>query len=121
MHDVLRFWLDRGVDGFRIDVVHAIGKDQACPTTPPSCAGLPHSALNDDPSTHDLLRGIRDVLDDYAGDRMMVGEVYLLDTELVAEYYGGGRRLHLSFNFPPLFAPWAAKVCRQPDRRGRAR
>ena len=35
MHDVLRFWLDRGVDGFRIDVVHALGKDPALPDDPP--------------------------------------------------------------------------------------
>ena len=109
MHDVLRFWLDRGVDGFRIDVLHAIGKDEVLADDPPELAGLPHSALNDDPSTHALVRGIRDVLEEYDGDRMMVGEVYLLDTELVAKYYDGGRGVHLAFNFPPLHTPWSAK------------
>jgi alpha-glucosidase len=46
------------------------------------------------------------VLDAYPGDRMMVGEVFLLSTEQVPPYYGRGDELHLSFNFPPMFAPW---------------
>ena len=80
MHDTLRFWLDRGVDGFRMDVVHCIGKDPALPDDPPELAALSHVPLNDRPETHELLRGIRGVLDEYPGDRMAVGEVYLLDT-----------------------------------------
>ena len=43
MHDTLRFWLDRGVDGFRMDVIHAIGKDPALPDDPPEVAAIPHS------------------------------------------------------------------------------
>jgi alpha-glucosidase len=108
MHDVLRFWLDRGVDGFRMDVTHCIGKDPALPDDPPELVPIPHSGLNDSPLTHPLLRRIRTVLDSYPGDRMVVGEVYLLDTALVAPYYGQGDELHLSFNFPPLFTPWDA-------------
>ncbi|CAN5570499.1 alpha-amylase family glycosyl hydrolase [soil metagenome] len=108
MHGVLRFWLDRGVDGFRADVVHAIGKDPALPDNPPNVAALPHSGLNDHPFTHELLRDLRRLLDGYPGDRMMVGEVYLLSTALVAKYYGDGDELHLSFNFPPLYTPWDA-------------
>ena len=108
MHDVLRFWLDRGVDGFRMDVIHAIGKDPRLPDDAPELVGLPHSVLNNDPSTHSLIAGLRKVLDEYDGDRMMVGEVYLLDTGLVATYYGHGDELHLAFNFPPLHTPWRA-------------
>ena len=108
MHDVVRFWLDRGVDGFRIDVIHTIGKAADLPDDPPELLPIPHSALNDDPSTHGLIRDLRTLIDTYDGDRMMVGEVYLLDAALVAKYYDGGRGLHLSFNFPPLYTRWRA-------------
>ncbi len=108
MHDTLRFWLDRGVDGFRADVVHGIGKDPALPDDPPEVAGIPHCALNDVPVTHDRLRAMRTLIDAYPGERMMVGEVFLLSTEAVSTYYGHGDELHLAFNFPPLFAPWLA-------------
>ena len=114
MHDVLRFWLDRGVDGFRADVLHAIGKEPGLPDDPAELIPIPHSALNHAPEvTIPRLRRIRDLLDSYDGERMMVGEVYLLDTALVAQYYDGGRGVHLSFNFPPLHAPWNAKVFRR--------
>jgi alpha-glucosidase len=106
MHDVLRFWLDRGVDGIRADVIHCIGKDPALPDDPPDVAGIPHSALNDVPVTHERLRAIRTLIDGYPGDRVIVGEVYLLSTSAVAAYYGHDDELHLSFNFPPLFARW---------------
>ena len=109
MHATLRFWLDRGVDGFRADVVHGIGKDPALPDDPPESAGIPHCALNDVPVTHERLRAIRTLLDGYPGQRMMVGEVFLLSTDAVATYYGHDDELHLAFNFPPLFAPWLAE------------
>jgi alpha-glucosidase len=112
MHGVLRFWLDKGVDGFRIDVTHCLGKDPALPDDPPEMAGMPHSAINDEPRTHPILRDLRRLLDGYSGDRVMVGEVYLLSTAKVAAYYGNGDELHLSFNFPPLYAPWEAAAWR---------
>ena len=114
MHDTLRFWLDRGVDGFRMDVIHGIGKDPALPDDPPELAPVvPHSALNDTAGTHVLLRRIRALLDSYPGDRVSVGEVFLLSTAKVAQYYGHDDELHLAFNFPPLFAPWAADAWRK--------
>ena len=113
MHQVLRFWLDRGVDGFRADVVHGIGKDPALPDDTSEAARLPKSSTNDHHTTHALLRDIRALLDGYSGDRMMVGEVYLLDTARVATYYGAGDELHLAFNFPPLYTPWDAALWRQ--------
>ncbi len=112
MHETLRFWLDRGVDGFRADVIHNIGKDPALPDVEPKLAAIPHCALNDVPVTHEYLREIRKLLDGYPGGRMMIGEVFLLHTEQVAPYYGKGDELHLSFNFPPLFAEWGAGAWR---------
>ena len=73
---------------------------------PAELVGIPHCGLNDVPVTHGRLRDIRTLLDGYPGDRVMVGEVYLLSTAAVATYYGEGDELHLSFNFPPLLAPW---------------
>jgi alpha-glucosidase len=108
MHGVMRFWLDRGVDGFRVDVVHGIGKDPGLPDDPPDTAGIPHAALNDTARTHELVRDMRRLVDSYPGDRLLLGEVYLLSTERVATYYGEGDELHLSFNFPPLYTRWRA-------------
>ncbi len=113
MHDTLRFWLDRGVDRFRADVVHNIGKHPNLRDVDERIAPIPHCALNDDPVTHEYLREIRTLLDGYPGDRAMVGEVFLLQTERVATYYGQRDELHMSFNFPPLFAAWDAQVWRQ--------
>ena len=110
MHGVLRFWLDRGVDGFRIDVVHAIGKDPALPDLPG--AGMSHVMINSDRGSQRLIRGFRALLDTYPGDRTMVGEVYILDTARVASYCASDQ-LHLAFNFPPIWAPWTAEAWRQ--------
>ena len=113
MQDTLRFWLDRGVDGFRMDVVHLIGKDPELADDPPDLAGLSHVPLNNRPETHVLLRRLRTLLDSYPGDRMAVGEVYLLDTAMVAAHYGDDDELHLNFNFPPLYTPWSASKWRR--------
>ena len=64
MHGVLRFWLDRGVDGFRADVVHLIGKDERLPDQPEEVAHLDIVGSHEHPRTHELLRGIRRVLDE---------------------------------------------------------
>jgi alpha-glucosidase len=113
MHAVLRFWLERGVDGFRADVIHNIGKDPALADVAEKVAPIPHSALNDDALTHGHLREIRRLLDAWPGERMMVGEVFLLSTERVASYYGKDDELQLCFNFPPLFAEWDAERWRR--------
>ena len=117
MHGVLRFWLDRGVDGFRMDVVHLIAKDVDHDDPPEAVAkGHDHVTYNDVPRVHDRLRAIRRVLDEYPGDRVSVGEVYLLDEERMAAYYGQDDELHLSFNFRFLWSPFAADAAARTHR-----
>lgn len=107
MHDVVRFWLDRGIDGFRVDVVHAIGKDPTLPNEPEHLASIPRAALNDEEATHPLLRDLRTLVDAYPGDRMLVGEVWLLLAQTHARYYGANDELHLVFELPAaVTTPW---------------
>ncbi len=122
MEDVLRFWLDRGVDGFRVDVIHKLVKDAALsdnPKPPPEeehpvfhLGGQIHRYDEDQPEVHDIIRRWRRLLDRY-GERMLVGEVYIFDPERVARYYGDGEdELHLAFNFRFLWSPWDAEAFR---------
>ncbi len=114
MHDVLRFWLDRGIDGLRVDVVHCLGKDPALLDDPPEVAGIPHAVLNDHPATHAILRDLRRLVDAYPGDRMLVGEVFQLFQPDITRYYGRGDGLHLAFDLPrTLHTPWVAAAWRE--------
>jgi alpha-glucosidase len=99
MHNVLRFWLDRGIDGFRADVVHLIGKDEALPDFPSELSHLDLVAVHEHPRTHKLLRDIRKVLDSYPGQRAIVGEINLHGAGSLAPYYGSGDELNMVFNF----------------------
>ena len=107
--------LDRGVDGFRMDVIHAIGKDPALPDLPPDLAPIPMCALIDDPSTHPLVAGIRAVVKERRPDAVIIGETVLPTVAQVARFYGTGAapELDLAFNFHPLHARWDAGVWRQ--------
>jgi len=112
MEDVLRFWLDRGVDGFRLDAVHRIGHD---PELRDNVEGEPRRD-QDLELTHEVLRGFRRVLD--AHGAIAVGEVYLLDPERMIRYYGdGGDELHLAFNFWFLRERWSARAFADAARR----
>jgi alpha-glucosidase len=106
MHDVLRFWLDRGVDGFRIDVIFKLGKDPELGDHEP---GRRHD--EDWPTVHERLREIRALVDEYE-DRMIVGEVYLLDLRQLVEYINTGDELHLAHNFVFVHLPWDARAFR---------
>jgi alpha-glucosidase len=117
MHDVLRFWLDRGVDGFRMDVIHAIVKRADYADAGDAIQQMITEDRYDVDAVHERLRAIRTLLDSYPGDRASVGEVFLMSTARVATYYGRDDELHMCFNFPPLLTPWdAAKWRRRVDR-----
>ncbi|MEA2024368.1 MAG: alpha-amylase family glycosyl hydrolase [Actinomycetota bacterium] len=120
MHDTLRFWLDRGVDGFRIDVAHFIMKDPDLADNPPAAPsnnGAEFKTMSgyDDwdhhhdkghPDVHEAFRGIRRVLDEYDGDRFSVGEIHVFDWDEWASYYGNGDELHMPFNFSLVWSDW---------------
>ena len=111
---ILRFWLDRGVDGFRVDVAHALFKDQALPEmvepVPRTWGGDWLTAL-DQPELHDLYRRWRELGDAYEGDRIFVGEIVLANQENIARYVRPDE-LQLAFNFTLLHAPWEAEALR---------
>ncbi|SDN77146.1 alpha-amylase family glycosyl hydrolase [Geodermatophilus sp. DSM 45219] len=107
MHDVVRFWLGRGVDGLRIDALQRLAKDPLLRSN----AGGTRRHDQDWETAHERLRGIRRVVDEFP-DRMIVGEVYLLDLPRVAAYLAGGDQLHLAHNFVFLHLPWDADAFR---------
>jgi alpha-glucosidase len=111
---ILRFWLDRGVDGFRIDVAHALFKAQdlreMVEPVPRPQFGDWLSALMQ-PELHPLYRRWRRLADEYPGDRMYVAEIVIESQEKTASYVGPDQ-LHLSFNFALLHAPWDADLMR---------
>ncbi|HVM25452.1 MAG TPA: alpha-amylase family glycosyl hydrolase [Candidatus Limnocylindrales bacterium] len=115
--DVMRFWFDRGVDGFRVDAIFAAIKDDLFRDNPPdrrphAIPGLggdsgqdPLWSLNR-PEVHDVIRHLRRVAIEFPG-RVLVGEAYVPVEEL-AGYLGHGAddEFHLAFNFELLLSPW---------------
>jgi alpha-glucosidase len=108
MLGTLRFWLDRGVDGFRVDVAHETGK---VPDPPPGAADWPRD--QDWPGSRAIMRRVRGVLEEYGDDRFAVGEVYVLDQERLAAFLVDGDGLHLGHDFVFLRLPWDARRFRE--------
>jgi alpha-glucosidase len=107
MHDVIRFWFDRGVDGLRLDAIHKIAKDPLLRDH----VGAPRRHDEDWETIHERLRGIRRVVDEY-DDRMVVGEVALQDLHRIVGYLESGDQLHLAHNFVFVDLPWDAEAFR---------
>ncbi len=112
---ILRFWLDRGVDGFRVDVAHGLYKQADLADHPPGGDAdgvMFHDMPNawDQPEVVDVYRRWREITDGY-DDRVLVGEVFLPQVEQVRRFVGRDR-LHQSFNFPLLAAPFDARTWR---------
>ncbi len=120
MLDVMRFWLDKGVDGFRVDVIWLMMKDEMLRDEPPNPdwdgvnphGRLQHIYTQGADGIHDLIRQMRAVLDEY-DERMMVGEIYLPNAELMTYYGRSHDECHLPFNFQLIDTPWQAQVVRQ--------
>ncbi len=120
--DVLRFWLDRGVDGFRVDVAHGMIKADGLPDwTPPADGGSmggaggavdPTELLAPAPfwaqeGVHDIYRAWRTVLDGYEGDRILAAEAWVDPLSLMAKWVRPDE-MHQAFNFAYLETPWDA-------------
>jgi len=117
MYEVMRFWLRRGVDGFRVDVIWHLIKDDEFRDNPPNPGfhpgDPPHHAVvplytADRPEVHDIIAEMRRVVNEFS-DRVLIGEIYLPVERLVAYYGRDLSGVHLPFNFALLSAPWHAR------------
>ncbi len=121
--DVLRFWLDRGVDGFRVDVAHGLYKeaglrDQVLDAGGTNSSGAPESMVErterdepmwDQPEVHDVYRRWHEVLAAYPGERMNVAEAWTQTPESMAKFVRSDE-MSQAFNFSWLLADWSARA-----------
>lgn len=114
---ILRFWFDRGVAGFRIDVAHAIVKDKELRDNPPAepddhpyvtAFGQRKVYNAERPEAHDVFRRWRAIAEEYDPPRVLLGETYVLDVERLRPFYGDNDELQLAFNFVFLHSPFTA-------------
>ncbi|HZX03025.1 glycoside hydrolase family 13 protein [Kribbella sp.] len=118
---ILRFWFDRGVDGFRIDVADSMAKDPSLPDVPlengePTREKYVGNPFYDQPGVHTIHQRWRAIADEYAdtpqGPRVFVAEAWLSPAERLAQYVRPNE-LHSAFNFDALRAKWDAKELRE--------
>jgi alpha-glucosidase len=113
--EILRFWLDRGIDGFRIDVAHGLVKNGRLADEPEPFPAVRFSSdwrtAIDQPEVHEIYRDWRRLAAEYKGDRVLVGEVVFSDQRRVAPYLRPDE-LQLAFNFSLVFQPWDAAQIR---------
>jgi alpha-glucosidase len=111
--DVLRFWFDRGVAGFRIDVAHSMIKDKELRDNLPATEADPDRVRRigqqplynmNRPEGHDVIKRWRLLSDEYDPPRVLVGETFVLDVAKMVSYYGESDELNLAFNFPFVFS-----------------
>ncbi len=116
MLDAMRFWFDRGVDGFRVDILWHMIKAADFRDNPPNPDWKPgmadmHKVLQlhstDQPEVFEIAAEMRALADSY-GDKVLVGEIYLPIERLMAYYGKAGEGVHLPFNFQLIDAPWDA-------------
>ncbi|MEA3224093.1 MAG: alpha-glucosidase [Thermodesulfobacteriota bacterium] len=119
MFDMIRYWLDKGVDGFRLDVVNLYIKDDEFRNNPFTIGPTPrpydmqkHIYDKNRPEIHDILREFRKILDSYS-DKMSVGEIFVepVDPRISQGYLGDGEdELHLAFDFGLIITKSSARL-----------
>ena len=114
--EILRFWLDRGVDGFRVDQPHAMGKADGLPDHPDVdragasfIEGEPSPPMWFQESVHPIFRRWRQILDSYPGERAMCGEAYVLPLSFMALWVRNDE-FHQTFNFRYLDSEWKPEI-----------
>ncbi len=114
--DILRFWLDRGVDGFRVDQPHAMAKAEGLPDHPDVeragagfIEGEPSPPMWFQESVHPIFRKWRAILDSYEGDRAMCGEAYVLPLSFMALWVRPDE-FNQTFNFRFLDSEWKPEI-----------
>ncbi|WP_207477182.1 alpha-amylase family glycosyl hydrolase [Arenibaculum pallidiluteum] len=117
MLNVLRFWLRRGVDGFRVDAIHHLVEDERLRDNPPSpdwrpgmspARRLVRAHTMDQPEVHEAIAAMRRAVEEFPGDRLLIGEAYLPIDRLMAYYGIDLAGFHLPFNFHLISTPWKA-------------
>ncbi|MCY2687121.1 alpha-amylase family glycosyl hydrolase [Salinimicrobium sp. TH3] len=113
---IMRYWLKKGVDGFRVDVMWHMIKDEQLRDDPPnpeykkgmnSYSKLLPAYSTDQDEVHDIVHKMRKVIDEY-DERLLIGEIYLPISKLVSYYGEDNQGAHLPFNFQLLQLPWNA-------------
>jgi alpha-glucosidase len=112
--DILRYWLDRGVDGFRVDVAHGLVKEAGLPDWygPPPSTGADEEHLRlgpmwDQDGVHAVFQAWRKIVDGYPGERILVAEAWVSPPDRLARYIRADE-MHQAFNFVYLLTPWHA-------------
>ena len=117
IYDIMKYWYDLGVDGFRLDVATGYFKDAEFRSNPFSFKAVPdlfqkHLYDRNRPEFHEVFRDFRRI-SDKAGERVLIGETHGQDTALAASCHGAGNdELHMAFNFDFLNQPWKAEAFR---------
>jgi alpha-glucosidase len=106
MNSAMESWYQFGIDGFRIDAIHCISKNNELLDSPENFAWAPRSAYNDGPEVHPIINKWRKIAKSYEHKPVLIGEVFLFSIEAISKYYGNHDELDMAFMFPMVFNPF---------------
>lgn len=119
LYRLVAWWLERGVDGFRLDVVNWFIKDARFRSNPHNLVANPdmfqvHLYDRNQEETHEICRELRRIADSFSGDRVLVGEIFCREPAQAASYHGTNLdELHMAFNFHLVYRSWSARELRR--------